>query len=150
MTTHKQPGEQPAAGAGVMIAAMICGTIVVLGVVGGLVALVKTTGESGTDVVPIITALGIGAAAVAGQVVNYLKSRTIEQGQRAIDAKVDYLANGGTDAKLRAGVADVVRPEFLRDDVSDQLAADRVHRANGPSTHTSPPAVPVEPPADVD
>lgn len=125
---------KPAASAAVLIAGMICGTVVLLGIVGGIVALVNTTSTTGTDVVPILTALGIAAAGVAGQVLNYIKSRSIEHGQQVINTKVDYLANGGTDAKVRAGIADVVRPEFLRDDSGDQIAADRVHRDASPAS----------------
>lgn len=56
----------------------------------------------------------------------------------AVDAKVDsvtesvdYLANGGTDAKIRAGIADVVKEDFIKDDVGEQLDADRATRAAG-------------------
>lgn len=50
-----------------------------------------------------------------------------------VDRKVDYLANGGTDAKIRAGIADVVRPELLKDEAAPQLEADRAHREAGPA-----------------
>lgn len=48
---------------------------------------------------------------------------------------VEYLANGGTDAKIRAGIADVVKDEFLKDEdhTVEQLAADRIRRDEGPS-----------------
>lgn len=52
-----------------------------------------------------------------------------------VDQKVDYLANGGMDSKVRAGVADVLRPELVDPDVERLLEADREHRASGPSTH---------------
>lgn len=53
----------------------------------------------------------------------------------AVDEKVEYLANGGTDAKIRAGIADVVKPELLRADADtdELLAADRAHRAASPA-----------------
>lgn len=50
-----------------------------------------------------------------------------------VDRKVEYLANGGTDAKIRAGIADVVKEDFLKDDAAEQLEADRAHRAAGPN-----------------
>jgi hypothetical protein len=49
------------------------------------------------------------------------------------DEKVDYLANGGTDAKIRAGIADVVRPELLKPEAGEQLEADRAHRDASPA-----------------
>lgn len=51
----------------------------------------------------------------------------------SVENKVDYMVNGGTDAKIRAGIADVVKPEFLRDDAADQLEADYEHREAAPA-----------------
>lgn len=52
---------------------------------------------------------------------------------QAMDRKVDYLANGGTDAKVRAGVADVLRADLLNPEAADQLDADRRHREHTPA-----------------
>lgn len=46
----------------------------------------------------------------------------------SIGRQVDDLANGGMDAKIRAGVADTLRPELLDPDQADQLAADYQRR----------------------
>lgn len=51
---------------------------------------------------------------------------------QAVDEKVDYLANGGMDSKVRAGVADVLKPELVDPDVERLLAVDRATRAAGP------------------
>lgn len=50
---------------------------------------------------------------------------------QTVDQKVDYLTNGGMDSKVRAGVADVLKPELLDPDAEPLIAADRVHRATG-------------------
>lgn len=50
-----------------------------------------------------------------------------------VDKKVEYLANGGTDAKIRAGIADVVKPDLLKDEAQDQIELDRLHRLAGPA-----------------
>lgn len=47
-----------------------------------------------------------------------------------IKAQVDYLANGGSDAKARAALADVLNPSLIRDDAQEQLVADRIHRGD--------------------
>lgn len=49
------------------------------------------------------------------------------------DKKVDYLANGGTDAKIRAGIADVVRDDLLKPGLEEQLEADYAHRDASPA-----------------
>lgn len=49
----------------------------------------------------------------------------------AVAEHVEYLANGGGDAKNRAALADVLKPELLKDDdeTAALLASDRVHRS---------------------
>lgn len=42
-----------------------------------------------------------------------------------IKSQVDFLANGGTDAKTRAAIADVVKEDYLREDAKPQLIVDR-------------------------
>lgn len=49
-----------------------------------------------------------------------------------VKRNVDYLANGGTDSKVRAAIADVVDDQFLRDDAEPQLTEDRLHRDHAP------------------
>lgn len=69
---------------------------------------------------------------LAGVVVTQLVStRKAEETNR----QVRYLANGGTDAKIRAGIADVIKPELLKDEdgTAAQLEADRAHRDAGPA-----------------
>lgn len=51
---------------------------------------------------------------------------------QSVDEKVEYLANGGMDAKVRAGVAEVLRPELVDPEAEDLIAVDRVTRAAGP------------------
>lgn len=50
----------------------------------------------------------------------------------AVRKQVDFLANGGTDSKVRAAVADVLRHDLIREDAAEQLAVDRVVRERVP------------------
>lgn len=52
--------------------------------------------------------------------------------------QVDFLANGGTDAKVRAAVADVLDPDLLREDAHDQIAVDRAVRDRQALPSTTP------------
>lgn len=49
-----------------------------------------------------------------------------------VKRNVDYLANGGTDSKIRAAIADVVDARYIRDDAQPQLTEDRLHRDHAP------------------
>lgn len=55
-----------------------------------------------------------------------------------VGRQVDFLANGGTDAKVRAAVADVIDPDLLREDAHDQIAVDRAVRDRQALPHTPP------------
>lgn len=82
----------------------------------------------GDIVIPFLTmVLGFGGTTVTALI-------TLTQ-VRSVDQKVDYLANGGMDSKIRAGVADVVRPDLVDPDVERLLQVDREHRAAGPAGH---------------
>jgi hypothetical protein len=111
----------------VVVAVMFC--FVVAAVVG-----LTIFAREGTDVGPTVTAL-LGALATAIPILVTLV-KVQEQGakQNELSEKVDYLANGGTDAKNRAALADVLKPELLKDDpeTQAQLEADRAHREAGP------------------
>lgn len=86
----------------------------------------------GSDVGAITTALLGSLATVIPILVTLAKVQGMETRQSATDEKVNYLANGGMDSKIRAGVADVLPRSMLKDDVDDLLAADRAHREAGP------------------
>lgn len=58
-----------------------------------------------------------------------------------VGRQVDFLANGGTDAKVRAAIGDVVDPALLRDDAHDQIAVDRAVR-DRQALPSTPPAAP--------
>jgi hypothetical protein len=109
----------------VAVALVVCATVLGLGAVAGFVALVLYAPPE-TDLVKLLGAIGTGAALVAAQIAQYLKTRQMGK-------SVEYLANGGTDAKVRAGVADVIDPRYLKAGVKDQLEADRAHRLASPA-----------------
>lgn len=70
-------------------------------------------------------------ALLLGQVPGAIAALMGLQKSTQANATLHQLANGLGDAKHRAAIADVVKPEFLRDDVDDQLAADNVRRERG-------------------
>ena len=117
----------------VVVAVMFC--FVVAAVVGLVVF-----APDGTDVGPTVTALLGSLATVIPIVVTLVKVQSMDAKQEKLDRKVEYLANGGTDAKNRAALADVLRPELLKDDpeTKAQLEADRAHREAGPDGGTTP------------
>lgn len=94
----------------------------------GIVVLVIFAPE-GTDIAAVLSQIFTGLAALGGAAVALLTRNKVE----TMDKKVEYLANGGTDSKNRAAIADVLKPEFIRDDAADLLDADRIHRTNGPA-----------------
>lgn len=110
MTTNK-----PSTVLGWQIVALLLGVIAAL----TLVALFSDKSEA-AFLTPVIGLAGVGVT----QLVAMAKVGEV-------DRKVDYLANGGMDAKVRAGVADVVKPTLLNDDAAEQITADRATRAAG-------------------
>lgn len=120
------------------ISAVVCCLIVCLSIV------YITDNSGGTNlalfVTPLLTFGGTVIALLGTLGPLAKKVEATKDRMEAVDEKVDYLANGGTDAKVRAGIADVVKDEFLKDDAEDQLQADRAHRdaspANGANART--------------
>lgn len=102
------------------LALIVCATIVVLALIAGFVALVRLA-PPGTDLVKIIGAVAAGLALVGGQLAGYLKTRKV-------DGKVTDLSNGLMDAKIRAAVAEVLKPALVDPDIHPQLEADRQRR----------------------
>lgn len=110
-------------------AVVTAGAVCFVSLVAGIVVLVVFAPE-GADSGAILAQLFTGLASL-GAVVAALTTRTKVSD---VSRSVDYLANGGMDSKTRAGIADVIKPEFLRDDAAEQLDADRAHRAAGPAS----------------
>lgn len=108
----------------VIIAAAAC----FVSLVAGVVVLVIFAPE-GADVGDILAQLFTGLASLGAVVASVMTRTKVE----AVSKSVDYLANGGMDSKTRAGMADIIKPEFLRDDAAAQLDADRANRAAGPT-----------------
>lgn len=97
---------------------IVCATIVlcvaILAVAGLLAA-----GENDTSV-------GILTGFIGMLVLNLLSLVRGEQTK----ATVDDLANGRMDAKIRAGVADVLQPHLIDPTVEPQIEADRERRGD--------------------
>lgn len=125
--------KPPIASTTVIVVSVVVMFCFVVAAVTGLTILAP----DGSDVGAITTAL-LGSLATAVPVlVTLVKVQSMDGKQTATDEKVDYLANGGMDAKIRAGIADVVKAELLKPDAADQLETDRAHRAAGPAGTSS-------------
>lgn len=112
-------------------------TAVVVGVVtafcfttAAVVALVVAAPE-GTDVSAVVSTLLASLAAAIGVLATLVKVEKVDAQLERTDAKVTDLTNGLMDAKIRAAVADVLRPDFVDPQVHPQLEEDRTRRETG-------------------
>lgn len=113
------PNQQPSGLSGnVVVIAIALMFICVVGAATTMVMAVEDGARVESLIVIMLGALGTIVTAVAGLYVSIATKR-----------QVDFLANGGTDAKVRAGIADMIDGRYLRDDVHEQLALDRAVRA---------------------
>lgn len=112
----------------IVVALAVCFIVINIGTVVAFIA------HPEADVVALMAPLLTNFVTLAGIVVAIVNGNKTAQQLERTDEKVDYLANGGTDAKIRAGIADVLRPDLLKPDATEQLTADRVHRASTPAT----------------
>lgn len=99
---------------------VVCATIIVVSFVGALSLILITVDQSTLPE----GWLALFLAAIPGLVTAMANLARTESVKR----QVDDLANGGMDAKIRAGVADAVRDEYLDPDQARQLAVDRARR----------------------
>lgn len=102
---------------------------------------------AGGFLTPLLGFAGTTIALVAGLTTINRKQAEQQAQLDEVQRTANYLANGGTDAKVRAGLADALKPELLKDDpeTKAQLEADRAYRDAGPggpagaSDNTTPP-----------
>lgn len=114
----------------------------VIGIAGCFVAVVTActaiyiANPAGENITSVLTILLGSLGSTIAVLATLAKVGDVDKRVGDVDRKVDFLANGGTDAKIRAGIADVVKDEFLKDEegTAEQLEADRAHRAAGPPT----------------
>lgn len=86
-----------------------------------LVALFTSKDEA-AFLTPVIGLAGVG-------ITQLVSARKVDETNR----QVKYLANGGTDAKNRVSLVDVLKPEVVREEYREgQEAADRAHIEAGP------------------
>ncbi len=111
------PPRQTGVSSNVMIIAVMAMFVCVV----GSITLMAIAVEDGERLESLVGQLLASLPPTLGVLV--LLSKVHGMGQQ-----VDFLANGGTDAKVRAAVADVIDPDLLRDDAHDQLAVDRAVR----------------------
>lgn len=107
------PSKQPS------IAVVVCLTIVACVAIVAIAGLVLAN----AGVEQISTLVGLLTLMVTGGF-NLAKTEKIK-------AQVDDLANGRMDAKIRAGVADVMADDLIDPAVHEQVEADRVRRGEG-------------------
>lgn len=102
--------------------AVIVGVVVVVCFAIAAVVAITIAAPDGANTGSIITLLLGSLAPTIAALANLAKTEKIQ-------AQVDELSNGLGDAKHRAAIADVVRPEFLRDDAAPLLDQDRARRS---------------------
>lgn len=76
------------------------------------------------DLAPVLALVGSTVATLA----TLAKLQGVDAKVDQVDKRTEDLTNGLMDAKIRAGVADVIRPEHVDPEMADQLEADRTRR----------------------
>lgn len=89
---------------------------------------------------PVLGFAGTTLALIAGLVAVTRKQEETARQLDDVKRDVTYLANGGMDAKVRAGVADVLPDHLLDPEAAEQIEADRAYREAGPSGAPEAPA----------
>lgn len=80
------------------------------------------------DVTTIVTPLVAMFSTLALMIGGWVTLRRIDTKVDQVQSDTQELVNGLADAKVRAGVADVLRPELIDPEVQPQLAEDRRRR----------------------
>lgn len=83
-------------------------------------------------ITPILGFTGTTLALVAGLATVARKQTETKEQLDDVKQTTDYLANGGLDAKIRAGLADLLPDHMIKPGVEDQLEQDRATREAGP------------------
>lgn len=119
----------------VVVALIVVAGLLGLGVITSL-TIVVLFAPDGTDLPALIAAVAAAVVAIGTGTATLLKQRGTDARVAGMAESVHYLANGGTDAKMRAGIADVIPERMLKPEyVADQLEADRAHRDATPAPH---------------
>lgn len=100
--------------------ALICATTIAVATLVTVVLLVVFAPRE-QNLATLIAALFAGGGAMVASIIGLAKGAETAR-------TVDELANGKMDAKIRAGIGDMIDPRYLRDDVAAQLEADRARR----------------------
>lgn len=98
--------------------ALLCVTLIAIAAITGAVILLSTANGDAEILAGLIFT---GAASLVGTVVNLARTEQVK-------GTVDDLANGKMDAKIRAGVADVLADHFIDPAAVQQIAKDRTRR----------------------
>lgn len=102
-------------------AVLFCVTAIALAAISGAVILIVFAGG---DAEVLAGLMFTGAASLIATVVNIGRTEQVK-------GTVEDLANGKMDAKIRAGVADVLADHFIDPAAVQQIAKDRARRADG-------------------
>jgi hypothetical protein len=104
------------------------------GLIAGVVAIVASTlvcataiyifAPESADLAPL---LALPASAIPA-LITLGKVNSVDAKVEQVDRRTEELSNGLMDAKIRAGVADVIRPEHVDPEAVEQLEADRARR----------------------
>lgn len=97
------------------------------------VAAIFIAAPDGANTGSLITSLLGTLAPTIAALALLVKVNSTEAKVDRVEATTDRLANGLLDAKIRAGVADVLDPSLIDETAHQQLATDRHHRSKGTS-----------------
>lgn len=109
------------------ISANLVWAIVVLFVatLAAVVVLVALVGVDGSAA--LVASLAANLGTIVAVLANFQRTGVVEQKVNQVASDAHDLVNGLLDAKVRAGVADVLQPHLIDPEADDQLERDR-HR----------------------
>ena len=115
----------------------VSGTVLIVGIVcvfcftvAGVVALTVAVPE-GQDPSTLVTLLLGSLAPTVAAIAGLVKVAGVGQRVEQVARQTDEMANGLMDAKIRAGVADVLPDDLVDDQAHAQLEVDRQRRDRG-------------------
>lgn len=83
----------------------------------------------------LVASLFGNLGAIAAVLVNLQRTASVEEKVDTVGQQTSDLVNGLLDAKVRAGVADVMHPDLIDPDAHAQLHADRAKRTAYDDAH---------------
>lgn len=125
------PEPQPQRGSATPLVAVIVGVVVIVCFTMASCVALFVAAPEGANTGSLITILLGNLAPTLAVLALLAKQQQTDQKVDTIGQTTHRLANGLLDAKIRAGVADVLDPAYIDETAVQQLATDRAHRDRG-------------------